>query len=106
MNVYNSNKKQTHCSENPDNDDIKIKSNVDSKTKIMVVGDLLVQHLRPEELPFKKNNVKVITHPGSTTKDILDYIKPIACRKPDRIHIGTNGHTNGVNTMKKVRQIS
>ena len=43
MNVYNSNKKQTHSSENPDNNDIdiKIKSNVDSKTKRMVVGDLL-----------------------------------------------------------------
>ena len=108
INVYNSNKKETHSSENPENDDIKIKSNVDSKTKIMVIGDLLVKHLRPGELLFKKNTVKVITHPGSATKDILDYINPIACRKPDTliIHIGTNGHTNGVNTMKKIRKTS
>ena len=38
---------------------------------------------------------------------MLDYIKPIAWRKPDTliIHTGTNGHTNGVNTMKKVRKL-
>ena len=108
INVYNSNKKETHSSENPESDDIKIKSNVDSKTKIMVIGDLLVKHLRPGDLLFKKNTVKVITHPGSATKDILDYINPIACRKPDTliIHIGTNGHTNGVNTIKKIRKTS
>ena len=55
----------------------------------------------------KKDNVKVITHPGSTTGDILDHIKPIARRKPDTLvfHTGTNDLTNGVNTMKKVRKL-
>ena len=55
----------------------------------------------------KKNNVKVITHPGSTTEDMLDYIKPIARRKPDTliIHTGINDLTNGLNTMKKVRKL-
>ena len=55
----------------------------------------------------KKNNVKVITHLGSSTEDMLDYIKPIACRKPDTliIHTSTNDLTNGVNTMKKVRKL-
>ena len=38
---------------------------------------------------------------------MLDYIKPIARRKPDAlmIHTGTNDLTNGVNTMKKVRKL-
>ena len=40
----------------------------------MVAGDSVVKYLRREELFSKKNNVKVITHPGSTTEDILDYI--------------------------------
>ena len=83
VNVYDVNKKQSHRSGKPENDNIKIKSNGDSKTKIMVVGNLLVKYLRPEELSSKKNNVKVITHPGSTTEGMLDYIKPIARRKPD-----------------------
>ena len=54
----------------------------------------------------KKNNIKVIIHLGSTTEDMLDYIKPIARRKPDTliIHTNTNDLTNGVNTIKKVRK--
>ena len=72
----------------------------------MVVGDSLVKYLAREDLSSKKNNVKVITHAGSTTEDMLDYIKPIARRKPDTliIHTGTNDLTNGVNTMKKLRK--
>ena len=107
VNVYDVNKKLSHNSGKPENDNIKIKSSGDSKTKIMVVGDSLVKYLRREELPSKKNNVKVITHSGSTTEDMLDYIEPIARRKPDTliIHSGTNDLTNGVNTMKKVRKL-
>ena len=82
--IYDVNKKQSHSSGKPKNDNIKINSNGDSK-----------------------NNVKVITHPGSTTEDILDYIKPIARRKPGIfiIHTGTNDLINGVNTIKKVRKL-
>ena len=107
VNVYDISKKQSHSSGKPKSNHIKIKSNGDSKTKIMVVGDSLVKHLRGEELCSKKSNVKVITHPGSTIEDVLDYIKPIAQRKPDTliIHTGTNDLTNGVNTMKKVRKL-
>ena len=82
-------------------------SSGDRKTNIMVVGDSLVKYLRREELSSKNNNVKVIAHPGSTTEETLDYIKPIARRKPDTliIHTGTNDLTNGVNTMKEVRKL-
>ena len=54
----------------------------------------------------QNNNVKVITHPKSTTEDMLDYIKLIARRKPHTliIHTGTNDLTNGINTMKNVRK--
>ena len=107
MNVYDVNKKLSHNSGKPENDNIKIKSSGDSKTKIMVVGDSLIKYLRREELPSKKNKVKVLTHPGSATEDMLDYIKSIAWRKPDTliIHAGTNDLTNGVNTMKRVRKL-
>ena len=51
--------------------------------------------------------MKVIAHPGSTTDDMLDYIKPVVRKKPDTLifHTGTNDLTNGVNTMKKVRKL-
>ena len=77
VNVYDVNKKQSQNSGKPENDNIKIKSNGNSKTKIMVVGDSLVKYLQREDLSSKKNNVKVITPPGSTTEDMLDYIKLI-----------------------------
>ena len=75
---------------------LKIKSNGDSKTKIMVVADSLVKYLRREDLFSKKINVKVKTHPGSKTEYMLDYIKPITRRKPDTliIHAGTNDLTH------------
>ena len=106
VNVYDIYKKQSHSSGKPENDNIKTKYNGDGKIKIMVVGDSLVKYLRREE-SCPKNNVKVISHLGSTTKDMLDYIKPIARRKPDTliIHTGKNGLTNGVNTKKKVRKL-
>ena len=54
----------------------------------------------------KKNDVGIAAHPGSTTVDMADYIKPIVRRKPDILilHTGTNDITNGVNTMKEVRK--
>ena len=76
VNVYNVNKKLSHNSGKPENDNIKMKSSGDSITKIMVVADSLDKYLRREELSSKKNNVKVIKHLGSTTEDMLDYIKP------------------------------
>ena len=81
-NVYDVNKKQSRSSGKPENDNIKIESNGDSKSKIMVVGNLLVKYLRWQELSSKKNNVKVIIHPESTIKDILDHMKQIKQRKP------------------------
>ena len=107
VNVYDIYKKQSHSSGKPENDNIKIKYNGDGKIKIMVVGDSLVKYLRREESCSKKNNVKLISHLGSTTKDMLDYMKPIARRKPDTliIHTGTNGLINGVNTKTKVRKL-
>ena len=50
MNVYDVHKKQIHSSGKPENDNIKIKCNGDSKTKIMVAGDSLVKYLQREEL--------------------------------------------------------
>ena len=75
------------------------------KTKVTITGDSLIKYLRRDNLSSKNNDVD--THPESTTVDMLDYIKPTVRRKPDVlvIHTGTNNLTNGVNTMKEVRQL-
>ena len=78
-----------------------------TKTKVTVTGDSMIKYLRRDNLPSHNNDVKVDENPGSTTLDILDYIKPIVRRKPDVlvIHTRTNDLTNRVNTMKEVRQL-
>ena len=77
------------------------------KTKVTVTGDSMIKYLRHDSLSSKNNDVKVDAHLGSTTLDMLDYIKLIVRRKPDVlvIHTGTNDPTNGVNTMREVGQL-
>ena len=46
-------------------------------------------------------------HPGATTIDICDYIKPELCRKPDVVIVdcGTNDIPNNINTFKKIKKL-
>ena len=55
----------------------------------------------------KNDQVQVKTHPGATTDDIIDYIKPTIRQKPDIVivHSGTNDLTKDVNTMNRVRKV-
>ena len=67
----------------------------------------MTKFVRREELLSKQKNIKVLTHPGSTTADMVDYIKPIVRKNPDAlvIHKGTNNMTSDVNTLKYVRKL-
>ena len=58
--------------------------------------------VRREELSSKQHNVKALTHPGSTTANMVDYIKPIVKRTPHALllHADTNDMTNVGNTLK------
>ena len=37
----------------------------------------MVKYLKPNDLTSRENFAKVSTQSGATTKDILDYIKPL-----------------------------
>ena len=76
------------------------------KKKVIVVGDSITKFLRSDELSTSERSVTVMKHPGCSTEDMTDYIKPIARKKPDTIllHVGTNDLTKGINTMKNVRK--
>ena len=77
------------------------------RKKLTLVDESMTKLVRHEELSSKLNNVKILTHPGSTAADMVDYIKPIVSRKPDALVIrtGTNDMSNDVNTLKNVRNI-
>ena len=52
------------------------------KKKVTVIGDSMIKYLRCENVSSKNYKVKVAAHPGLTKEDLLDYIKPIARKKP------------------------
>ena len=42
----------------------------------------MIKYLRRENLSSKNYEVKIATHPGSTTEDLMYYIKPVVRKKP------------------------
>ena len=68
----------------------------------------MLRYQRPKFLSKNNNFVNVKFHPGATTEDIVDFIKPVIRNKPDAviIYARTNDLTNGTNTMKQVCKIA
>ena len=66
----------------------------------------MIKHVNEREVS-RDNSVKIRCHPGATTDDIIDYVRPTAHKKPDMIiiHTGTNDIQNNVNTLQKVRKV-
>ena len=91
----NSNNAENHCV---------IKST--SKKEIMIAGDSMIKHVNGREV-FSDDSVKIRFHPGATTDDIIDYVRPSASKKLDLIiiHTDTNDIQNKVNTLQKVRKV-
>ena len=84
-------------------------NNIQEKNKkIIIIGDLMLRFPRSKFLPKNNNFVSVRFDPGTTTEDIVDFIKPVIRKKPNAviIHPGTNDLTNGTNTMKQARKIT
>ena len=55
----------------------------------------------------RNNPMKVKSHPGATTDDFIDYVRPTIRKKPILIiiHTGTNDIQNNVNTLQKIRNV-
>ena len=66
----------------------------------------MVKHINAPGIS-KNDQVQVKAHPGATTNDIIDYIKPTIRQKPDIVivHSGTNDLTKDVNTMNRVCKV-
>ena len=55
----------------------------------------------------RNDSVKVRSHPGATTDDFIDYVRPTVRKKLNMIiiHSGTNDIQNNVNTLQKIRRV-
>ena len=76
------------------------------KQEIVIIGDSIIKHVNGREVS-RNNIVKVRSHPGATTEDLIDYVKPSVRKKPKMVilHTGTNDITNNINTMQKIRKV-
>ena len=72
----------------------------------MIIGNSMIKHVNGREV-FRDDSAKIRCHPGATTYDIIDYVRPTAGKKPDMIiiHAGTNDIQNKVNTLQKDRKV-
>ena len=93
--------------ENPQSE-VKQKSNYHNNPNqnSNISGDSIVIYLRSDELSSSDKSISIMKHPGCSSEDMVDYVKPVARKKPDAliIHVGTNDLTRGVNAIRKVRK--
>ena len=66
-----------------------------TRKRIAIIGDSMLNGIYEEGMQ-KDHNVKIKPHSGATTRDIVDYLKPVTRKKPDCIiiHAGTNDLTS------------
>ena len=55
----------------------------------------------------RSSSVKTRSHPGATTENLIDYVRPIARKNPKMMvtHHGANYITNKVKTLQKIRKV-
>ena len=75
--------------------------------KVFIIGGSMIKNITGTGIS-RTNTVKMRPHPGATTVDICDYIKPELRHKPDVIiiHCGTNDIEDEINVVKKDQEAS
>ena len=73
-------------------DQNKKRPKLDTRQNVTIIGDSIIDYQDESLHTNKKRIVKIRSHPGATSEDLIDYCKPIARRAPDVIilHLGTN----------------
>ena len=76
------------------------------KKDIIIIGDSMIEYMNGWGTS-RSSSVKIRSHPGATTEDLIDYIRPTARKKAKMMVIcsGTNDITNKVNTLEKIRKV-
>ena len=88
-----------------DNDDINLikwqSANSSAvKKEVFIIGDSMIKYVNGQEVS-RNNPVKMRSHPGATTDDFIDYVRPTVRKKSNLIiiHTGTNDIQNNINTI-------
>ena len=91
-------------SQSEDNDEVR--GNKTPKKDIIIIGDSMIKNVNDREIS-RSSSVKIRSHPGATTEDLIDYVRPTARKNPKMMvtHSGTNELTYKVNTLQKIRKV-
>ena len=78
----------------------------EKKKKIFIAGDSMITNITGTGIS-RDHTIKIRPHPGATSIDMCDYIKPELRHQPDVIilHCGTNAISNEINTLKKLKKL-
>ena len=104
---YEKNDKTTVHKDTDDSNLIKQSANSSTvKKEVFIIGDSMIKHVNGQEVS-RNESVKVRSHPGATTDDFIDYVRPTVQKKPNLIiiHSGTNDIQNDLNTPQKIRKV-
>ena len=77
-----------------------------NKDSVIIVGDSIIKHVNGHNIS-SSHIVKLRLNPGTSTHDLLYYVKPAMQKKPKAlmIHTGTNDIQQEINTMKIVKKL-
>ena len=91
-------------SQNEDQDEVR--DSKIPKKDIVIFGDSMIKYMNGREIS-RSSLVKIRSHLGATSEDLIDYVRPTARKNPKMmvIHSGTNDITNKVNTLQKIRKV-
>ena len=91
-----------------DCDVISAKTNNQPKVlkNVVVIGDSIIKNVNGRDVS-RGDSVKIRPHPGASTEDLFDHIKPVIRKSPDIvvIHTGTNDLQNNCNIVKKAKKL-
>ena len=75
------------------------------KKEIMIFGDSMIKHVNGHEVS-RDDSVKISCHLGATRDEIIDFVRPTALKKPDKIiiHTDTNDNHNKINILQKIER--
>ena len=80
-----------------------------NKKSVIIIGDSMLNGINERGIS-KDDIIKIKAHSGSSSEDLIDYIKPDIKKKPDIIilHIGTNdiskNKTDTIENLEKIRK--
>ena len=76
------------------------------KKDIVIIGDSMTEYMNGWGIS-QSSSVKIKSHPGATTEDLIVYVRPTARKNPKMMVIRsvTNDITNKVNILEKIRKV-